>query len=67
MTCTYKGQSYSVGARVCQAGSLMRCESDGSWFDIGSCEESRDGEVISEDADKIGSKSSDVVKARDEA
>lgn len=32
--CMYNGNSYSSGATVCSAGSVLQC-SMGSWFDTG--------------------------------
>jgi hypothetical protein len=29
--CSYGGNTYSVGAQVCQAGVVHTCGSDGSW------------------------------------
>jgi hypothetical protein len=31
--CTYAGNSYSDGSRVCQAGEIHRCD-DGSWTNL---------------------------------
>lgn len=30
-TCTFGGQTYSVGARVCMGGYYHECDADGSW------------------------------------
>jgi len=30
-TCTYGGQAYSVGSRVCMAGTVHECYANGQW------------------------------------
>lgn len=37
VVCYWNGGSYSVGATVCNNGSLLRCEPDGSWSAVGTC------------------------------
>jgi len=40
MACVYKGEEYSDGSEICQAGTVKRCVGD-KWVDIGrDCEES---------------------------
>lgn len=35
--CYWNGASYSVGAIVCDNGSSLRCDSDGTWSYAGQC------------------------------
>jgi hypothetical protein len=37
VVCYWNGNRYSVGATVCDNGSLLRCEPDGSWSAVGTC------------------------------
>lgn len=37
VVCYWNGASYSVGATICDNGSLLRCEPDGTWSTVGTC------------------------------
>jgi Protein of unknown function (DUF1496) len=37
VVCYWNGNPYSVGATVCDNGSLLRCEPDGTWSAVGTC------------------------------
>ena len=37
VVCYWNNTAYSVGATVCDNGSLLRCEPDGSWSMVGTC------------------------------